>query len=203
MMPSWQGRVAGAHAVRRLLAAAVSLAVSGSALAQNSIADDPLRRGLEGALRGCEIWVLDPSSWLDGPAPFLAAVGLGSAVYETPSLPKQLLPPEPFRRGNRYWRIDAGPQDGFALVVSRDVPMCHITGGGEMDFQPAEAVVASPTFARRWERTGEERQDGLASTYLRSRDEPKLTLVLSRADAAGARRDRVQVIATATYDLQR
>lgn len=204
MMPSWRRRVAGDHAVRCLLAAAISLAISGSALAQDGMADDPLRRGLEGALRGCEIWVLDPSSWIDDPARFLAAVDLGKGVFETGSLPEPLMPPEPFRRGNRFWRINVGPEDGYALVVSRDVPMCHITGGGGIDFQPAaEAVAASPEFSRRWERTGEERRDGIVSTFLRSREEPKFTLVLSRADAPGARRDRVQVIATATYDLQR
>jgi len=168
------------------------------------VADDPWRHGLGGALRGCKIWVLDPSSWIDDPARFLAAVDLGKGVFETGSLPEPLMPPEPFRRGNRFWRINVGPEDGYALVVSRDVPMCHITGGGGIDFQPAaEAVAALPEFSRRWERTGEERRDGIVSTFLRSREEPKFTLVLSRADAPGARRDRVQVIATATYDLQR
>ncbi|WP_430246343.1 hypothetical protein ACQY1M_23950 (plasmid) [Neorhizobium sp. DAR64861/K0K2] len=113
-------------------------------------------------------------------------------------------PPEPLRRGNRYWRINAGPNEGYALVVSRDIPMCHITGGGGVDFQPAaEAMAASPDFSDRWERIGEERQDGMVSTLFRLRKEPKLALVLSRADAPGARRDRAQVIATATYDLGR
>lgn len=197
-------RIFEGRRVRPLLAAAMLLAFAGSALAQDGMRPDPLRQGLEGALRGCEIWVLDPSSWLDDPARFLAAVGLDKGVYETESLPEPLLPPEPFRRGNLYWRINAGLADGYALVVSRDIPMCHITGGGGIDFQPAaEAVAASPEFARRWERTGEERRDGIVSTYLRSREEPKFTMVLSRADAPGARRDRVQVIATATYDLGR
>jgi len=125
-------------------------------------------------------------------------------VYETEKLPEPLLPPEPLRRGNRYWRINAGPNEGYALVVSRDIPMCHITGGGGVDFQPAaEAMAASPDFSDRWERIGEERQKGMVSTFFRLREEPKLALVLSRADAPGARRDRAQVIATATYDLGR
>ncbi|WP_416356537.1 hypothetical protein ACLNGM_21715 [Aureimonas phyllosphaerae] len=187
-----------------LLAFWMLLAISGSASAQDGPVGDPLRSGLEGALRGCEIWVLDPSSWLDDPTRFLAAVDLGGAVSETESLPEPLLPPEPFRRGNRYWRINAGPSEGYALVVSRDIPMCHITGGGEVDLQPAaEAVVASPDFAERWERIGEERRDGMVSTFFKLREEPKLSLVISRADAPGARRDRAQVIATATYDLGR
>lgn len=189
---------------RLLLASTMLLAISGSASAQDGPAADPLRSGLEGALRGCEIWVLDPSSWLDDPSRFLAAIDLGGAVFETESLPEPLLPPEPFRRGNRYWRINAGPSEGYALVVSRDIPMCHITGGGGVDLQPvAEAVAASPDFSERWERIDEERRDGMVSTFFKLREEPKLSLVLSRADAPGARRDRAQVIATATYDLGR
>jgi hypothetical protein len=187
-----------------LLVSTMLLAVTGSASSQDAPVTDPLRRGLEGALRGCEIWVLNPSSWLDDPARFLAAIDLGGAVFETESLPEPLLPPEPFRRGNRFWRINAGPSEGYALVVSRDIPMCHITGGGGVDFQPAaEAVAASPDVSDRWERIGEERRDGMVSTFFRLRKEPKLALVLSRADAPGARRDRPQVIATVTYDLGR
>ena len=189
---------------RLLLASTMLLAISGSASAQDGPVADPLRSGLEGALRGCEIWVLDPSSWLNDPARFLAAIDLGGAVFETESLPEPLLPPEPFRRGNRYWRIHAGPNEGYALVVSRDIPMCHITGGGGVDFQPAaEAVAASPDVSDRWERIGEERQGGMVSTFFRLRKEPKLALVLSRADEPGARRDRPQVIVTVTYDLGR
>ncbi|PYE22671.1 hypothetical protein C8J32_11028 [Rhizobium sp. PP-CC-3A-592] len=189
---------------RLLLASAMLLAISGSASAQDGPVADPLLSGLEGALRGCEIWVLDPSSWLNDPARFLAAIDLGGAVFETESLPEPLLPPELFRRGNRYWRIITGPNEGYALVVSRDIPMCHITGGGGVDFQPAaEAVAASPDFSDRWERIGEERQGGMVSTFFRLRKEPKLALVLSRADAPSARRDRPQVIVTVTYDLGR
>ncbi|TCL90787.1 hypothetical protein C8J38_107147 [Rhizobium sp. PP-WC-2G-219] len=189
---------------RLLLASAMLLAISGSASAQDGPVADPLLSGLEGALRGCEIWVLDPSSWLNDPARFLAAIDLGGAVFETESLPEPLLPPEPFRRGNRYWRINTGPNEGYALVVSRDIPMCHITGGGGVDFQPAAAAVAaSPDFSDRWERIGEERQSGMVSTFFRLRKEPKLALVLSRAEAPSARRDRPQVIVTVTYDLGR
>jgi len=189
---------------RLLLASAMLLAIPGSASAQDGPVAVPLRSGLEGALRGCETWVLDPSSWVNGPTRFLAAIDLGSAVYETEKLPEPLLPPEPLRRGNRYWRINAGPNEGYALVVSRDIPMCHITGGGGVDFQPAaEAMAASPDFSDHWERIGEKRQEGMVSTFFRLRKEPKLALVLSRADAPGARRDRAQVIATATYDLGR
>ena len=163
-----------------------------------------MRTGLEGALRGCERWILDPSSWMDDPAPFLAAINLDGRVSETDALPEQLLPPKGLRQGNRYWRIGAGGQNGYALVVSVDLPMCHITGGGGEDLQPAtEAVVGSSAFSAHWQSIEEERRDGIVSTLLRSRKEPKLTLLLSRADSPDARRDRPQVVVTATYELGR
>ncbi|RYG94375.1 MAG: hypothetical protein EON58_16385, partial [Alphaproteobacteria bacterium] len=56
---------------RLLLASAMLLAIPGSASAQDGPVADPLRSGLEGALRGCETWVLDPSSWLNDPTRFL------------------------------------------------------------------------------------------------------------------------------------
>lgn len=190
----------------RLLAIpfALLLGASSHSLAQGTATMDTLRTGLEGALRGCETWILDPSSWIEGPAPFLAAIDLGARVSETDALAEQLLPPEEFRTGNRYWRIGAGGENGYALVVSVDLPMCHVTGGGSEDLQPAvEAILASPDFAQRWDKTGDARSNGIVSSSFQSRREPKLTLLLSRADMPDGRRDRVQVIATATYDLDR
>ena len=187
-----------------VFAAAALLAAVPPSFAESSAAVDPLRTGLEGALRGCETWILDPQSWIDDPAPFLAAIDLAGRVAETEALPEALLPPDGLRRANRYWRIAAGGETGYALVVSVDLPMCHVTGGGGEDLQPAaEAVVGSSAFAARWSRVEEERSNGIVSTLFRSRKEPKLTLLVSRADAPDARRDRPQVVATATYDFGR
>jgi len=162
---------------------------------------DRLQPGLEGALRGCEEWILEPASWIDGLAPFLAAVDLGGLISETDSLPAALLPPAELRRGNRYFRIAAGEETGYALVVSSDIPMCHIAGGGSLDLQPtAEDVITTDNFRTRWDETSAETADGIVTTFFRSRAEPKLTLVYSRANTANARRDRAQVIATALYD---
>ncbi|MBB4000201.1 hypothetical protein [Aureimonas pseudogalii] len=187
-----------------VFAAAALLAAVPPAVAEGPTPVDPLRTGMEGALRGCETWILDPQSWIDDPAPFLAAIDLSGRVSEAEALPEALLPPEPLRRGNRYWRIGAGGETGYALVVSVDLPMCHVTGGGGEDLQPAaEAVVGSASFTANWSRVEEERSTGIVSTLFRSRKEPKLTLLVSRADAPDARRDRPQVVATAIYDLGR
>ncbi len=187
--------------MRALTVVSLLLTVSGASAQSGS---DRLQLGLEGALRACEHWILEPASWTDGLAPFLAVVDLGGLISETDSLPGALLPPEEFRRGNRYFRIAAGEETGYALVVSSDIPMCHITGGGSVDLQPtAEDTIATAAFRARWDTTSTETTGGIVTTFFRSRAEPKLTLVYSRASTADARRDRAQVIATALYDLSR
>lgn len=50
-----------------------------------AVSGDRLQLGLEGALRGCEQWILEPASWIDGLAPFLAAVDFGGLISETDS----------------------------------------------------------------------------------------------------------------------
>ncbi|UHD45886.1 hypothetical protein LUX29_01105 [Aureimonas altamirensis] len=163
--------------------------------------EDRLQRGLEGALHGCEEWILKPSSWVEGLAPFLATVDLAGLIFETETLPAALLPPKEFRRGNRYFRIAAGEETGYALVVSSDIPMCHLTGGGALDLQPAaEEAITTDSFRARWDEISAETADGIVTTFFRSRVEPKLTLVYSRASTPNARRDRAQIIATALYD---
>jgi hypothetical protein len=111
------------------------------------------------------------------------------------------LPPEQLRQGNHYWRINSTEGAGYVLVVSDQLPMCHITGGGNADLKPAvEAVLASAAFGARWEQLKDVSKGDMASTQFRSREDPRLSIVISRAKRAGERLDRVQVIATATYD---
>jgi len=43
----------------------------------------------------------------------------------------------------------------------------------------------------------------MATTQFRNREDPRLSIVISRAKRAGERLDRVQVLATATYDTSK
>lgn len=117
-------------------------------------AETPLEQDLAGALRGCEEWVLNPKSWASGMAPFVSAVGLGDKMALVAEVNDAALPPPAMRVANHYWRINATPGAGFILVVSDRVPMCHITGGGDVDLQPVtEAVLSADAFTTRWEKT--------------------------------------------------
>lgn len=171
-------------------------------LAVPAQAQSPLEQGFAGALRGCETWVLQPASWSEGLAPFIAAVGLGDTISLVDRIAQEALPPEPLRVANHYWRINSAPDAGYILVVSDRLPMCHITGGGSVDLQPVtEAILASPAFQARWTPIAEKSEGDLLSSRFRNREDPALTITVSRAQTAGQRTDRVQLLATATYDL--
>lgn len=164
-------------------------------------AQSDLERGFAGAVRGCEEWVLNPASWTDGTGPFIKAVGLGSQMGLVDRVDEVNLPPEQLRQANHYWRINSTQSAGYVLVVSDQVPMCHITGGGNVDLEPVvEAVLTTADFAKRWEQVKDVSKGDMASTQFRNREDPRLSIVISRAKRAGERPDRVQVLATATYD---
>jgi len=170
-------------------------AVSAPAQAQST-----LERGFAGALRGCEEWVLNPASWAEGTGPFVKAVGLGDEMALVDRVEEVNLPPQQLRKGNRYWRINSSQGAGYVLVVSDQLPMCQITGGGNTDLEPAvEAVLASPEFASQWERITDTSKGEMVSTEYRSREDSRFSIVISRAKEAGMRLDRVQMLATATY----
>ena len=184
--------------MRYILPAIFALA----ALAQPARAEPNLERGFDGALRGCEEWLLNPASWLDGPGPFLKTVGLNNEMGLVERVEEANLPPKPMRRAMHYWRINSTPTAGFVLVVSDQVPMCHITGGEGTDLQPsAEGVLASPAFSLRWEQMDTSSKSDMTTTTFRNRIDPALSIVVSRASLPAQRLDRVQVLATATYQL--
>jgi len=167
-------------------------------------AQSDLRGGFAGAVRGCEEWVLNPASWANGTGPFVKAVGLGSQMGLVDKVDEANLPPEQLRQGNHFWRINSTPSAGYILVVSDQLPMCHITGGGNVDLEPAvEAELTGPEFAKRWERVKDVANGEMATTQFRNREDPRLSIVISRAKRAGERLDRVQVLATATYDTSK
>ncbi len=72
---------------------AVVAIVASLAATDGARASDILREALEGSLRGCEAWVLAPSTWSEGVAPFLGRIGLGERVSEAKSVAEALLPP--------------------------------------------------------------------------------------------------------------
>lgn len=173
-------------------------ALAGLAIATPVQAQSELEEGFAGALRGCEEWVLNPTSWVDGIEPFVSAVGLGDKMALVESVEEVVLPPEPLRIANHYWRINSTEGAGFILVVSDQLPMCHITGGGDTDLQPVvHAVLASSDFQKRWEQIDESSTGEMETTVFLNREHPFFQIVISRAKEPGQRLDRVQVLATA------
>ena len=176
--------------------------LAGLAIAVPANAQSPLEEGFAGALRGCEEWVLNPASWADGVGPFIAATGLGNRMGLVETVNKAALPPEELRAANHYWRINSTEEAGYVLVVSDQLPMCHITGGGGRDLQPLiEAVLTDEEFQSHWEKLEDNSQGDMVSTKYRNREEPAFSIVVSRASTSGQRLDRVQVVATAIFDL--
>src|SRR5665213_1586253 len=124
----------------------VSLAAASPAHAQSV-----LESGFAGALRGCEEWVLNPTSWSNGATAFVSAVGLGDKMGLVDRVEDVQLPPKPFRVANHFWRMNSTNGAGYMLIVSDRLPICHITGGGDTDLQPAvSSVLASAAFNGRW-----------------------------------------------------
>ncbi|WP_162935637.1 hypothetical protein [Tsuneonella amylolytica] len=172
-----------------------------AALSSPAQAEPNLEKGFDGALRGCEEWLLNPASWVEGTDPFAKTVGLGPQMGLVDRVEEVSLPPVQLRLANHYWRINSAPNAGYVLVVSDQLPMCHITGGGGVDLQPSvESVLSSADFNKRWQPETSSGKDGMASTVFRNREDPALAMTVSRADKSGERLDRVQVLATAIYD---
>ncbi|MBX3561111.1 MAG: hypothetical protein KF780_04790 [Sphingomonas sp.] len=165
-----------------------------------ALAQPDVERGFAGVLRGCEEWVLQPASWVDGAEPFIAAVGLGNEMSLVENVPEVSLPPTELRHGNHYWHVNSTEDAGYFLVVSDQLPMCHITGGGNTDLQPAiEAILASETFGMRWRQISDSTREGMITTVFQHRENESFSIAISRARQPNQRLDRVQVLATATY----
>ncbi|WP_137679461.1 hypothetical protein [Aurantiacibacter suaedae] len=180
----------------------LGLALAGLAAAVPANAQSDLEKGLAAALRGCEEWVLNPASWAEGLEPFLSAVGLGDQMGLVERVDEAALPPRELRAGNHYWRINSTVNAGYILVVSDQIPMCHITGGGGSDLQPVvETLLDSADFQSRWEEIEENSRGEMASTLYRSREDPAFSMVVSRANGPGQRLDRVQVLASAMFSM--
>lgn len=186
------------HTMRYLLPALLAC----TALASPAQAEPNLEKGFDGALRGCEEWLLNPASWAEGTGPFIETVGLGPQMGLVDGVEEVNLPPAQLRRANHYWRINSTPDAGYVLVVWDQLPMCHITGGGGVDLQPSvQIVLSSADFNQRWQSEKSAVKKGMATTVFRNRKDPALSITISRADKSGERLDRVQVVATAVYQI--
>lgn len=183
--------------VKRLGVAIVGLAIASPVHAQSA-----LEEGFAGALRGCEEWVLNPASWGDGLEPFMSTVGLGNRMGLVESVNEAALPPREMRVANYFWRINSTEDAGYILVVSDQVPMCHITGGGGSDLQPlVESVLNGEEFQSHWEKLEDDSRGEMTTTVYRNREEPDFSMAVSRANSPGQRLDRVQVVVTAILDF--
>lgn len=179
------------------------LLLTGLIAAPSANAQPVLEEGLAGAVRGCEEWVLNPSSWIEGAEPFLAIVGLGDRIGLVETVAEVNLPPPELRVANHYWRINSTSDAGYVLVVSDQLPMCHITGSGSGDMQPVvESLLASGEFLSRWTKENERKIDDMVTTSYRHVAEPSFFIAFSRASKPGQRVDRVQIIATAMLDTE-
>lgn len=173
-------------------------AVAAALFATPVQAQSELEKGFAGAVRGCEEWVLNPASWIDGTDPFISAVGLGDMMALVETVEEVALPPEPLRLANHYWRINSTEDAYFVLVVSDRLPMCHITGSGDTDLQPVvKAVLASSDFQNQWEQIEESSTVEMETSVFLNREHPSFQIVISRAKEPGQRLDRVQMLATA------
>lgn len=160
-------------------------------------------KGFAAALKGCEEWVLNPASWASGTEPFIQSMGLGNGLRKLDRVDAAYLPPPQLRLANHYWRIEPAPGVALILVVSDRLPMCHITGTGNSDLQPAiEAVLSSKAFTGRWKLVRESARDGILSSQYRSTKEAKFWIVVSRPTAPGPASNGTLVIATAQYELR-
>jgi hypothetical protein len=163
-------------------------------------ADPALEKGFADALRGCEEWLLNPTSWMEGVDKFPAAAGLAGTMVAVDTTPVAAPPPQ-LRIANHYWRIDATQGVTFFLVVSDRLPMCHITGGGDADLQPdVESVLKGKLFTSHWGATEDGIRNGIVTTEFRHLEYPQFTVVISRALEPNQRRDQIQVIATAQFE---
>lgn len=153
------------------------------------------------AIATCEHWILDPSSWADGVDQFAKKGSLAARGLTAESgVPDIALPPPNARIGMHHWRVPIG-KGGIYVTASDQVPLCHVVGGGPFDLQPGvTALQASPGLLERWKQISQETRDDLLITTYVSLQDPKLSLVLSRAAKSGLRTDRAQLIATVFYN---
>ena len=172
------------------------------ASAAPSIAAASPEGGLRTALHACESWLLEPSTWADGIDGFPTRAKISGMEPRT-SVPDVALPPIRFRQNLHSWRVPVG-EGGYFVTASDTIPICHIVGGGPQDFEPGvESVLNSYEFAVRWKAINQKKHGDAISSEFRSKIDPALGMLITRADQASARTDRGQLAATLTYQIKK
>jgi hypothetical protein len=182
-----------------MLTAAVALMLMSASPA--SAKEATVGSGLETALTLCGQWILEPATWADDIAAFPQKSGLAEQIRSQEMIPDVAQPPPSLRQNNHYFHVPVG-KGGYYVTVSEIMPMCHVAGGGPMDFQPEiEAQIVSPAFRSHWKAASEGVKDDMRSGQYVSMKSPKLTMTLSRASRPAQRTDRVQLLITAQYSI--
>ena len=165
-----------------------------------SVGNSP-QEGLGVAVKACEAWILNPATWADQIDQFPNNAGLTGRLEPQSNLPDIVLPPPHLRQAMHSWRVPVGA-GGYFVTVSDILPFCHIAGGGPDDFEPgAEAELQSIVNSNRWSKIKDLRQGDMLSTEFMNTSDKNLTMIVSRAASARQRTDRVQVLATAQYEV--
>jgi hypothetical protein len=167
--------------------------VATPAMAKSGDIEDAIAAGFT----ACHAWVTNPDSWSDDIAGFAESIGLEDEMQQRETVPGFARPPGALQEGAIYWHIDAG-KSALYLTVSVTQPVCRLVGGGPEDWQPAvEKVLASKAFRAGWDETVGNANAGMRlSRYAGTADEG-LSLIVTRADKAGAAQKDVQFLATA------
>ncbi len=174
-----------------MLAAAAWIAMAGA----TAPAEAAPVAAIDRAAAACERWLLDPASWSDD----ITGFGQSRGLEPQASVPDVALPPATLRVALHHWRVPIGG-GGIYVTTSDRVPMCHLSGGGPFDLQPAiAALLGSPQWQARWKPAGDTRRGDMRTRRFVAAGDPDLTMTLSYAAAAGGRTDRVQLLATFQY----
>ena len=153
------------------------------------------------AVHTCVAWIAEPATWADDSSKFAAKAGLEGRLIAIGGLPPGLLPSELVASATNFWRLDAGDGNGIFVAASDRVPVCNAVGGGASDFQPEAEALAEGMLTKGWRSKGRSTKGDMATSQFANATDGKLRLTISRAATAGARKDRVQFLATAAYQL--
>ena len=183
--------------------AAAIVAVAFGLLSLPAKADtSELQAALSNGLVACQNWVLEPKTWAENDKLFAAKIGLEGKLLPMGGIPSGIFPEGLMASATNFWRIDGGNGNGVFVIASNTNPVCNVAGGGPSDLQPdAERLITKISQGQNWKIADSKRQDDMTTTFFKSIIDPKSELVVSRASKAGDRTDRVQFLATVTFNI--